>query len=152
MSKFKADWDRGNGWKETKPEWSDIDKAEEKRIKPDELKELKCPASGSTITIDMSHVRDGLEFYLDVSIKEYRPNTKGYGGKYEYRKPTVLRSNVVNTQGIPVPGCDPMVGNWCEKKTWSSAVKLLTQDIIPIYEQSKDEAVSMWSMVQRDKR
>lgn len=149
MSKFKHAWDRGNGWKETKPEWSDIDKAENKTVTPDELKELRCPATGSTITVDMGHVMEGLKFYLDVCMKEYRENKKGYGGKYEYRKPTVLRANIQAAHGIPIPGASVLNGNWCEKKTWSSAVKLLTEDIIPTYEAASDETMRMWPVVLR---
>ena len=151
MTKFKASFDRGNGWKQTKAEWSDVDKAEDKTVTPEELKEMRCPATGSSITSDMGHVLDGLKFYLDVCAKEYRENKKGYGGKYEYRKPTILRANIEAAAGIPVPGCSPMKGNWCEKKTWSSAVKLLTEDIIPIYEEAGNEAMCMWTVVCRDR-
>ena len=150
--RFKPEWDRGNGWKRTKAEWSDLDKAENLTVSLEELKDLRCPASGSTITVDLSHLLDGLQIYLDVGIKEYRENKKGYGGKYEYRKPTMLRSNVKGSQGIPIPGIDPHRNNWCEKKTWSSAVKVILEEIIPIYEEANNTTMCMWSVVRRESK
>ena len=151
--KFKASWDMGNGWKQTKAEWSDIDQAEDMRISLDEFKELKCPASGSRVTIDLNHIKEGLEFTLSVGMKEYRPNTKNYGGKYEYRKPTLFSSNVQGSLGIPLPGQEVThANNWCEKKTWASAQKLILNDIIPIYENADDTTMSMWTVVPRQIR
>ena len=34
---FKPEWDRGNGWKTTRDEWQDFDKAEEVTISIDQL-------------------------------------------------------------------------------------------------------------------
>ena len=63
---FKPEWDRGNGWKTTRDEWQDFDKAEEVTISIDQLADFKCPASGSTITITCDHIQPGLAFGLHV--------------------------------------------------------------------------------------
>lgn len=145
--KFKPEWDMGNGWNQVKPEWQDWDKAVDKTVTPDELQEMWCPASGSRINIDMSHVLDGLVFSLEVAAKEY----KKVGDAVKKRKPTFLRANVQYASGIPVPGDESVVtGNWCEKKTWTSAVKLILNEIIPAYENADSQSMCMWSVVHRE--
>ena len=61
---YKPDWD-GNGWMETKAEWQDFDKAVDKTVTKEELKDLWCPASGSTITVKTDI--EGLTFDLEVA-------------------------------------------------------------------------------------
>lgn len=144
--KYKPEWDMGNGWNQVKPEWQDWDKAVDKTVTPDELRDMWCPASGSSIQIDMGHVMEGLIFSLEVSAKEYKKDVNGT----KKRKPTFLRSNIEYATGIPVPGQENVVtGNWCEKKTWTSAVKLMLNEIIPAYENADSQSMCMWSVVSR---
>lgn len=142
----KPAWDMGDGWRQVKAEWQDVENAVEKTVTPEELKEMWCPAAGSTITIDMGHLLPNLKLFMDVGLKEYRPNPR-IEGKYQYRKPTVLRSNVALSLGIPVPGLPTTTHNWCERKTWSSAVKTMIEEVIPSYEQAQSEAMSLWTVV-----
>lgn len=147
MSRKKGtpEWDRGGGWMQVKPEWQDWDKAVDKTVTPAELQEMWCPASGSSIAIDMDHVLPGLVFRMEVGAKEYK---KLESGKVSKRKPTFLRSNVELASGIPKPGNKFIAtGGWCEKKTWSSAVKLMLNEIIPAYENAEGETMRMWSVV-----
>ena len=48
---YKPSWDKGNGWRQTKEEWQDYERAADKTVTKEELKDLWCPASGSTITV-----------------------------------------------------------------------------------------------------
>ena len=149
MSRRKGtpEWDRGGGWMQVKPEWQDWDKAEDKTVTPAELQEMWCPASGSSISIDMNHVLPGLMFRMEVGAKEYK---KLESGKVSKRKPTFLRSNIDLAGGIPKPGSEYVsTGGWNEKKTWSSAVKLMVNEIIPAYENAESESMCMWSVVHR---
>jgi hypothetical protein len=147
MSKNKKtpDWDRGGGWKLVKDEWQDWDKGVDKIVTPEELSDMWCPGSGSTITVDMSHVLDGLKLNMYVGMKEYKDLG---GGKYSKRKPTTFNANIHMSTGIPMPGCQLQEtgGAWYEKKTWSSAVKLMLNEIIPAYENANREAMSLWSV------
>lgn len=148
MSKRKKtpDWDRGNGWCRTKDEWQDYHKAEDKTVTLEELSDMWCPASGSTISIDVGHLSDGLIFTLFVGPKEYRLNP---GGKTQSRKPTMYGTNQKMTVGIPKPGYEQFTAGatWVEKMSWSSAVKTLLNEIIPAYENANSEAVPMRAMV-----
>ena len=153
---FKPEWDRGNGWKTTRDEWQDFDKAEEVTISIDQLADFKCPASGSTITITCDHIQPGLAFGLHVGAKEYRPNTRPYGNKYMYRKPTqYLRTIDGKTSGaIPQPSHGPLTehhGAWHFKQSWSAAVKTLLNEIIPTYVQHfQGQTVQLRDLVQGD--
>lgn len=143
---FKPSYDRGDGWKVTKDEWQDFEKAQDAIVTVQELKDYPCPGSTSTITIPLDHIKEGLKFELHVGLKEYRPSTWG-DRKYDYRKPTTLHSNVVGAIGIPIPGIAPHISNWCEKKSWSAAVRLVLDEIIPVYEQANLEALPLRTVV-----
>jgi hypothetical protein len=144
----KAAWDRGNGWKETKSEWQDYDKAVEETLTVDELKERWCPPSGSVIKV----IHGDVTFILKVGPKEYRENERFRGKKYEYRKPTYFESEheggACHTC-IPLPGTTGHRGAWHKKFTWSSAVKLLTDTIIPLYDEyiEKNPTMPVWAVV-----
>ena len=136
---YKPDWDRGNGWMETKAEWQDFDKAVDKTVTKEELKDLWCPASGSTITVKTDI--EGLTFDLDVGPKEYHYDT---GRK---RKPTAFgvmyrsESGVLYYPYIPLPHASIEQiesGAWHKKFSWSAAVKELLTKIIPAYEKEGD--------------
>lgn len=144
--KYKPSWDRGNRWKQTKDEWQDFDKAVDETVDPSELAEMRCPASGSTIKVKCDHIAPGLLFVLHVQPKEYQPNTRPYGGKWNYRKPTSFGRELDGKTDyyIPLPGAlAPHRGAWHEKKSWSQAVKTLLNEIIPAYEniRTQDDAV-----------
>jgi len=131
----KAPWDRGNGWKETKAEWQDFDKAVQKTVTMAELADLWCPASGSIITVTCDV--PGLTFDLEVGPKEYHAES---GRK---RKPTAFgisyRTDKGKTLYYPfIPKADAKAtqlhaGAWHKKFTWSSAVRELLNTIIPSY-------------------
>lgn len=132
---YKHAWDKGNGWMETKAEWQDFDKAVDKTVTKEELKELWCPASGSTITVKTDI--EGLTFDLEVGPKEYNPES---GRK---RKPTAFGvtyrsgSSIIYYPFIPLPNASPAElhsGAWHKKFSWSAAVKELLNNIIPTYE------------------
>ena len=132
---YKPSWDKGNGWMETKAEWQDFDKAVDKTVTKEELKELWCPASGSTITVKTDI--EGLTFDLDVGPKEYNLDS---GRK---RKPTAYGvtyrsgSAVIYYPYIPLPNASRESlesGAWHKKFSWSAAVKELLKNIIPAYE------------------
>ena len=131
---YKPSWDRGNGWKETKPEWQDFDKAVEKTVNLEELNDMWCPASGSTITV-VTDV-DGLSFDLEVGPKEYN------AARGQKRKPTSFgvtyrgEGKITYYPFIPKPDADTTSihsGAWHKKFSWSAAVKELTNTIIPAY-------------------
>lgn len=134
---WKPDWDRGNGWKRTKDEWQDYDKAEDKTVSVAELQELWCPASGSTITVETEI--PGLTFDLEVGPKEYNGTRK--------RKPTrfgvtyTLNGKTAYYPFIPLPNAwkDRIdTGAWHFKQSWAQAVKTLTNEIIPAYVKEGD--------------
>ena len=70
--KYRPDNDRGNGWYTCKDEWQDYDRSEERTVTVKELQDMRTPGTGSLITIDLAHIKDGLKFHLYVSEKEYR--------------------------------------------------------------------------------
>ena len=144
--KKTPDWDRGNGWRRVKDEWQDFDKAENKTVSVKDLEDMWCPASGSIITVDVGHLREGLVFTLMVGPKEYSKPT--LDGPTRKRKPTMYGTNLLSVAGIPKPGYElhSAGSTWQEKKSWSAAVKTLVNEIIPAYEENS-EAVRMWSMV-----
>ncbi|QNI58954.1 hypothetical protein SynBIOSU31_02088 [Synechococcus sp. BIOS-U3-1] len=144
---YKPDWDRGNGWMQTKSEWQDIDKAVDKTVSLDELQELWCPASTSTITVNHPDI-PGLSFDLEVGLKEYHPETK------RKRKPTsfgiTYRFNgfVYYLPFIPLPGTEKDKTHhnaWHSKFSWSQAVRTLTKEIITSYVE-ESQAMSLWGL------
>ena len=125
--RYAAEWDKGGGWMETKEEWQDYHKAVNKSCTPEELATMWAPASGSWISIHLDHIIEGLTFILDIQPKQYR-------GKQTRKPVRFLCEGIPGAVGIPLPGSSSMTGGWNEKKTWSSAVKTILNDIIPEYE------------------
>ena len=148
-SSFKAPWDRGNGWAETKPEWQDLDKAVDKTVPLKELKDLWCPASTSTISIPCDEI-PGLTFDLVVGLKEYQRDT----GKK--RKPTRFEMTYRHSDGsthyypfIARPNADKATAHhsaWNYKMSWSAAVRELINTIIPAYV-NEGSAMHLWGLV-----
>ena len=120
---------------ETKAEWQDYEKAEDKTVHKTDLADMWTPASGSTITITTDV--EGLSFDLHVGPKEYHIDTK------KKRKPTSFGATYSNfgvTVHYPyIPQPDAGISAiharaWHHKFTWASAVKELLTKIIPAYE------------------
>lgn len=131
---WKPDWDRGNGWARTKDEWQDFDKAVDKTVDVADLKDMWCPASGSTISVKCEI--EGLSFDLEVLPKEYH---KDSGRK---RKPTrfgisfTSNGRTIYEPYIPLPNANPELPHhsaWHSKQSWSAAVRELLNSIIPAY-------------------
>ena len=135
----KKNQNKGNGWRECFSAFQDFDKAENKQVTVEELKELWVPASGSVISVATDI--DGLTFELEVQPKEYHT-----GGRK--RKPTNFAvsyqrdEELVWLPFIPIPTVDPKSihqGAWHSKLSWSAAVKELTTVILPKYVQAIEE-------------
>lgn len=131
---YRPSWDKGNGWRQTKPEWQDYEKAVDKTVSIAEVKDLWCPASGSTITVETEI--EGLSFDLNVGPKEYNVSTN------KKRKPTCFGvtftsdGKTVYFPFIPQPTSSPEAvhgGAWHKKMSWSAAVRKLLNTIIPLY-------------------
>ena len=146
---WKPDWDRGNGWARTKDEWQDYEKSVTKTIDVADLKDMWCPASGSTISIRTEV--EGLEFDLVVQAKEYH---KDSGRK---RKPTQFGvtfkgdGRTIYYPFIPLPNANPQLlhtNAWHSKQSWSAAVRELLNSIIPAYV-NQSETMCLRAVVQQ---